>query len=470
MARRIPTPIDVDVDTGGVNRMEAATDGLNKALQQLRQTASETFSAKSAVQYAKATTGALNKVQKSVQGVKRSLADFDELQRLGSQKTQSSSSVKKTGTQLLLEMLQSYDSSRALVTLNLVSGAVERLNTQVQVSLGRMQMLDQRLTAQAVAVGVNTAAWQANAAAQSLCATALQMLTAGAALWSSTCAASTAATVTLKTALSVLQLQQNQVFAGFQQLRTGAQIAANAWQQMGVTAQQMCALIRSSVQTVGQSMQNLFSPAVLAGLQAGLGSVNKLLNAGFAQLLVAVSGNFLPGWRQAWLSVAAAFRTIMASLPGNLKLVANSTIDVFNNMLGGIATGYNQLISGLNRQRLSIGAATGRAVNVLPNLPTPQIPHLAKGAVLPANKPFVAVVGDQKNGVNVESPLSTIQEAVALVMEDQTAAIMAGFETSVEVQKAILEAVLGISIGDDVIGQASQRYMQKMAIMRGGQM
>jgi hypothetical protein len=54
-------------------------------------------------------------------------------------------------------------------------------------------------------------------------------------------------------------------------------------------------------------------------------------------------------------------------------------------------------------------------------------------------------------------------------MEDQTAAIMAGFEASVGVQKAILEAVLGISIGDDVIGQASQRYMEKMAIMRGGQ-
>ena len=40
-------------------------------------------------------------------------------------------------------------------------------------------------------------------------------------------------------------------------------------------------------------------------------------------------------------------------------------------------------------------------------------------AVLPANKPFLAMAGDQKHGTNIEAPLSTIQEAVALVMDDQ---------------------------------------------------
>ena len=98
----------------------------------------------------------------------------------------------------------------------------------------------------------------------------------------------------------------------------------------------------------------------------------------------------------------------------------------------------------------------------------PQIPYLAQGAVLPANKPFLAMVGDQKHGTNIEAPLSTIQAAVATVMEEQTAAILAGFETSVGVQKEILEAVLGITIGDEVIGSAVARYDRKMRIMRGG--
>ena len=101
-------------------------------------------------------------------------------------------------------------------------------------------------------------------------------------------------------------------------------------------------------------------------------------------------------------------------------------------------------------------------------LKAPQIPYLAKGAVLPANKPFLAMVGDQRHGTNIEAPLATIQEAVALVMQDQTAAILSGVQASVGIQREILEAVLGIQIGDDVIGRATARYNRKMAIAKGG--
>lgn len=44
-----------------------------------------------------------------------------------------------------------------------------------------------------------------------------------------------------------------------------------------------------------------------------------------------------------------------------------------------------------------------------PTLPT--IPKLARGAVLPPNREFMAIVGDQKHGTNIEAPLATIVEA-----------------------------------------------------------
>ena len=69
---------------------------------------------------------------------------------------------------------------------------------------------------------------------------------------------------------------------------------------------------------------------------------------------------------------------------------------------------------------------------------------------------------------NIEAPRATIQEAVANVMQSQTGAMMAGFEASVQVQKQILEAVLGIQIGDDMIANACDRYHRKLAVMRGG--
>lgn len=40
------------------------------------------------------------------------------------------------------------------------------------------------------------------------------------------------------------------------------------------------------------------------------------------------------------------------------------------------------------------------------------IPALARGAVIPPNREFLAVLGDQKSGTNIEAPLSTIEEAV----------------------------------------------------------
>ena len=39
------------------------------------------------------------------------------------------------------------------------------------------------------------------------------------------------------------------------------------------------------------------------------------------------------------------------------------------------------------------------------------IPALARGAVIPANKEFLAVLGDQKHGTNIEAPLDTIKQA-----------------------------------------------------------
>ena len=49
-------------------------------------------------------------------------------------------------------------------------------------------------------------------------------------------------------------------------------------------------------------------------------------------------------------------------------------------------------------------------------LTLPRIPPLAQGAVLPPNQPFLAMVGDQKHGTNIEAPLSTIEEAVENVL------------------------------------------------------
>jgi hypothetical protein len=50
------------------------------------------------------------------------------------------------------------------------------------------------------------------------------------------------------------------------------------------------------------------------------------------------------------------------------------------------------------------------------NIDVPQIPYLAQGAVIPPNREFLAVLGDQHTGTNIEAPLETIKQALAEVM------------------------------------------------------
>lgn len=52
-------------------------------------------------------------------------------------------------------------------------------------------------------------------------------------------------------------------------------------------------------------------------------------------------------------------------------------------------------------------------------LTTTKVPGLATGAVLRPNNPFLAVVGDQTSGVNVEAPLTTITDALSLALQKE---------------------------------------------------
>lgn len=176
-------------------------------------------------------------------------------------------------------------------------------------------------------------------------------------------------------------------------------------------------------------------------------------------------------------SVAQAVFDTVSRTFGNFKVfwrnAVNGIIGFINQLLGAIGDGLNAAVRAINRLSVTLpswipGIGGKRLGFSLQTVTMPKIPYLAQGAVLPANKPFMAMVGDQRHGTNIEAPLTTIQEAVATVMQGQTDAILAGFEASVGVQKEILEAVLGISIGDEVIGSAVTRYQRRQAIIRGG--
>lgn len=156
-----------------------------------------------------------------------------------------------------------------------------------------------------------------------------------------------------------------------------------------------------------------------------------------------------------------------------VRQAMNRVIDMANTLLRSTATGVNFLGKALNTFSFTVPnwvpgiGGRGFSFGIKP-VTAPQIPYLARGAVLPANRPFMAVVGDQKYGTNIEAPLAVIEQAVAGVMEDYAAANLAGHQATVGVLQELLSAVLGIRIGEDLLCDAAARYNGKMAVVRGG--
>lgn len=61
--------------------------------------------------------------------------------------------------------------------------------------------------------------------------------------------------------------------------------------------------------------------------------------------------------------------------------------------------------------RASSYAKVNTSSSSRPNFRAAPIPHLATGAVIPPNREFLAVLGDQKQGTNIEAPLDTMIDA-----------------------------------------------------------
>lgn len=217
------------------------------------------------------------------------------------------------------------------------------------------------------------------------------------------------------------------------------------------------------------------------GIPLGIG----LILAGAAGLatVVAVNWNAIVDWvKGAWDAVKSFWNRYIApvftakfwldlakscgnGLIGGFEAAINGIIWMFEGLINLVVDGLNLFVGGISAVTGALGDLIGINLRI-PKIPKAtlgrvSIPRLAQGAVIPPNREFLAVLGDQKHGTNIEAPLSTIQEAVSNVVGGKDGEMQDTLER-------ILDAILSIQIGDEVIGRASQRYTNSMAKMYGG--
>ena len=89
------------------------------------------------------------------------------------------------------------------------------------------------------------------------------------------------------------------------------------------------------------------------------------------------------------------------------KSITNGLIGQLNNGLGSVDSFINGLSGGLS-DILNYWGVEGWSFTIT----TPKIPYLAQGAVIPPNREFMAVLGDQTSGNNLEAPESLLRQIV----------------------------------------------------------
>lgn len=155
-----------------------------------------------------------------------------------------------------------------------------------------------------------------------------------------------------------------------------------------------------------------------------IGVIADVLNIGLLALkgVIDFMRNVFEGnWDAAWQAVSSTVSSIWDVITNSIKTAINNIIGFVNAMITAIVSALNAVIDAMNSISFDvpdgIPGLGGKHIGFdITHITAPQIPYLAQGAVIPANHEFLAVLGDQNSGTNVEAPLETIKEALAEVM------------------------------------------------------
>lgn len=127
-------------------------------------------------------------------------------------------------------------------------------------------------------------------------------------------------------------------------------------------------------------------------------------------------------------NVGIAILNIVIAVLNTLWSVIYATIGAVVNAVGGLFEAAAQ-IAGYDADLTWDATAFPK----IPYVPKLDIPALAQGAVIPPNKEFLAILGDQTSGTNIEAPLQTIVDAFNIALQNNPNAGRGSTEVVLEI-------------------------------------
>ena len=158
---------------------------------------------------------------------------------------------------------------------------------------------------------------------------------------------------------------------------------------------------------------------VVDGLSTGLDPIQEIIDN-----IIKFKDDFFDVIRQLRQDVVGEFDDMGDDTERSWENMWLKTKRVLNEMLAGIENFVNEAIKGINQFTSalnnlgSIDLPGGESIGFnIPSISRVSLPRLAEGAVIPPNKEFLAVLGDQRQGTNIETPLSTMVDAFYQALE-----------------------------------------------------
>jgi len=194
-------------------------------------------------------------------------------------------------------------------------------------------------------------------------------------------------------------------------------------------------IVNSFVETFGPTIANVFQTviSILGTFLATAADVISGVITVIRGIIEFLAGAFTGDWKKAWNGLVKIFKGIFEGIGGIIKGVVNTAIDMINSMIRAITNGLNFVIGAMNKLSWDVpdwvpGIGGKKWGFDIQTLTAPIIPKLATGAVIPPNSEFLAILGDQKSGRNIETPESLLRQ----IVREELGGMMQGGDITIE--------------------------------------
>ena len=192
------------------------------------------------------------------------------------------------------------------------------------------------------------------------------------------------------------------------------------WEEIKVVLSKVGEFLKNAFVFIFRDVFGNILKGILDGFIKNVQNIGNGIMRIFRGVLNFITGVFSGNWKKAWQGVVDIFGGIFNTIVAVAKAPFNLLIGVINGLISAITDAFNFVAEKLNNLFSFdwpewVPYVGGTSFSV-PTIPEFKIPYLATGAVIPPNAPFMAMLGDQKHGTNIEAPLDTIKQAVREVM------------------------------------------------------